>query len=200
MINFNKDGTPMSLIVLIFFVFLLFVLFDVRAQSRQEVGTAEGQTPPQALMVGQKVPEEFWTHEHLFYINGDTVRRTLQEHRGKILVLDFWMSGCMPCLLHQREINHFKSAYPDRLAVVMVNSRRTREDYGKIDRFARSERYTSLGLGGLVSVIEDGYLEMLFPYGSYPSYFWINRRGILQTHTFRNLLDRNYSAPFMEKK
>src|SRR5690606_28342238 len=105
----------------------------------------------------------------------------------------------MPCLLHQKEINYFKAEYPDDLAVVMVNSKKTREDFQKIDHFVQSDRFKKIGLGGLVSIIEDCYLQEMFPYRSYPSYFWINKLGILQTQTFRNLLDRQYQAPFKEK-
>src|SRR5690606_13499964 len=54
-----------------------------------------GQTNPQekdnpksvtSLRVGSKVPNEFWTKEHLFYVNGDTIRKTLEEHKGKMVV------------------------------------------------------------------------------------------------------------------
>lgn len=151
------------------------------------------------IKIGQKVPEEFWSYEHLFYINGDTIRRTLQEHRGKMLVLDFWSSGCVPCLLHQKEINYFKEAYSNKLAVVMVNSLGTKEDYSRLKGYAEKGRFTRVGIDNLVSIIEDSYLERLFPYRSYPTYFWINESGILQTQTFRNLLDREYVAPFILK-
>jgi len=182
---------------------MLFGLSDAQAQSRPPkvdlgAGAAEGLIQPVGL--GQKVPDDFWTKEHLFFINGDTVRKTLEEHRGKLLVLDFWFSGCAPCLLHQKEINYFKATYPDKLAVVMVNSRKTREDYQKIADYVAKGRFRNAGMESLESIIEDSYLESLFPYTSYPSYFWINESGILQTHTFRNLLDRNYQAPFIVSK
>src|SRR5690606_32680986 len=64
-----------------FLCFMLFNLSDAWAQSA-ESRTAEGQTEIKPLKVGEKVPEEFWTREHLFYTNGDTVRKTLQEYRG----------------------------------------------------------------------------------------------------------------------
>lgn len=152
------------------------------------------------LILGQKVPEEFWTREHLFYINGDTVRKTLEEHRGKLLVLDFWTSGCTKCLLHQKDINHYKQKYANDLLVVMVNSRRSREDFAKIDAYYHSERFARLGLGGLVSIIEDSYLEKLFGHIGYPSYFWINRWEYLQTMTYRNFLDSDYTLPFIDRQ
>src|SRR5690606_8786823 len=65
-----------------FLCFMLFNLSDAWAQSA-ESRTAEGQTEIKPLRLGEKVPEEFWTREHLYFVNGDTVRKTLKEHRGK---------------------------------------------------------------------------------------------------------------------
>lgn len=195
----TRRSAPTLTVLIMIFICCLFNN-PALAQSRDTLGAVDGVGEIKPLRVGLSVPEVFWTREHLFYINGDTVRRTLEEHRGKILVLDFWFSGCTKCLLHQKEINYFKEKYPDELAVVMVNSRKTREDYQKIADYVAKGRFRNAGMESLESIIEDSYLESLFPYTSYPSYFWINRSGILQTHTFRNLLDRNYQAPFIENK
>lgn len=164
------------------------------AFGQEPVGVKE--TRP--LQIGHKVPEDFWTTEHLFYINGDTVRKTLEEHKGKMLVLDFWMIGCSKCFLHQKEISHFKSKYKDDLAVVMVNGIRTKNDYSRIHQFLTNDWIKGLGLTHFSSIIESKYLEDLFVPPGYPSYYWINRLGYVQTITFRNLLDREYKAPFLE--
>ncbi|TYR35119.1 thioredoxin family protein [Sphingobacterium phlebotomi] len=181
-----------------FLCFMLFNLSDAWAQSA-ESRTAEGQTEIQPLQIGRRVPEDFWTKEHLFFINGDTIRKTLEEHRGKMLVLDFWFSGCSPCLIHQKEIREFVSEYPDDLAVVMVNSIKTKEDYDTIKKRYQNGRFKQFGVDEVESIIEDEYLSALFPSTSYPHYIWINHLGLLQLRTYRNLLDKNYVAPFIEK-
>lgn len=181
------------------FLIIFCVLFSGLLVSPALGQEADGLNKVQPLTIGSKVPNEFWTHQHLFYINGDTVRQSLEEHKGKLLVLDFWMSGCTTCLRHQKEINVFKKSYAEKLAVVMVNSKKTKENFEKIDWAVRSDRYKQLGIERLESIIEDTYLERLFPYHCFPSYFWINENGVLQTHTFRNLLDNGYQAPYIEK-
>ncbi|PRD46914.1 TlpA family protein disulfide reductase [Sphingobacterium haloxyli] len=179
---------------------MLFNLSTAQAQSPENGEAAEGQTEIKPLVVGQKVPEEFWTREHLFYVDGDTVRKTLEEYRGKLLILDFWFSGCLKCLLHQQEINYFEKKYSHDLKVVRVNSMPSRENYTKLDLYFKSERFLRLGLTTFDSIIEDDYLYGLFAVSAYPNYFWINRDGILQLQTFRNLLDRTYQAPFIDNE
>jgi len=178
-------------------------MFSLSAQTPRRDSGANGLITGQSdivpLQVGHKVPEEFWTEEHLFYINGDTVRRNLQEYKGKLLVLDFWMIGCYTCFLHQKEINYYKQLYKDELTVVMVNGIKTKNNYSSIHRFLKNEWIQGLGLESFSSIIESSYLDQLLQPGGYPMYYWINKYGILQTVSYRNLLDSNYVAPFLDK-
>ncbi len=188
--------------------FLLITIFSVHMFSlsaqtpRRDSGADESkaaQSDIVPLKIGHKVPEEFWTKEHLFYINGDTVRRTLEQYKGKLLVLDFWMIGCSKCFLHQQEINYYKQLHRDDLAVIMVNGVKTKNNYASIHSFLKNEWFQSLRLDSFSSIIESSYLEQLLQPTGYPMYYWINEYGILQTVTYRNLLDRDYVAPFLEK-
>lgn len=68
----------------LFFNAICFMLFSsvALAQSRGLPGAADGQREIIPLQIGDTVPQEFWTREHLFYINGDTVRKSLDGYRG----------------------------------------------------------------------------------------------------------------------
>lgn len=176
---------------LFYLILLSVLLFDARAQ----VGQSE-------VPIGHKIPLEFWTKKHLFYINGDTVRRSIEHHKGKMVVLDFWFSGCSPCLLHQKDIASYVGEYPDDLVVIMVNSVRggySNEGYDKIDSLYRKKYFEKFGITHFETIIEDRYLGALFPATSFPHYVWINSLGYVQLRTYRNLLDRNYSAPFIDR-
>lgn len=212
--NFLRDGRglpieqiyPLSTYNIKFTAFILpMIIFCVLfsnafAQPRGKLGTAvkaEEEIVP--LRIGQSVPNEFWTKEHLFFINGDTIRQSLEEHRGKLLVLDFWNTKCAPCLSQQSEIEFFKKNNPDDLTVVMVNpivSKDRLEDVVKLN--SNKERLSAVSMSGIESIVVDEYLAKLFRPGGYPFYVWINRRGIVQLTTFRNLLDRSYVAPFLD--
>jgi thiol-disulfide isomerase/thioredoxin len=150
-------------------------------------------------VVGYSVPNEFWEKEHLFFIDGDTIRQSLAQHKGKLLVLDFWNTKCAPCLSQQSEIEFFKKNNPDDLAVVMVNSIVSKDRLKDVTQLnSNKERLNAVGIPSIVSIVEDEYLAKLFQPGGYPYYIWINRRGIVQMATFRNLLDRSYVAPFLD--
>ena len=197
MTNFNWGGTGMPKIFLL--PMIICVLFSSGLWASPAFGqeaVVSGSIVP--LKIGDRVPDDFWTEEHLFYVDGDTVRMTLEKYKGKLLVLDFWMVGCSNCFFHQKEINYFKTLYSNELAVVMVNGVKTKNDYNGIHRFLKGDWVTGLGLTSLSSIIESSYLDNLFNPGAYPAYYWINRQGIVQTITFRNLLDRDYRAPFLD--
>lgn len=166
------------------------------AQEPHKDRGADGQQTVKALLVGQKMPAEFWTREHLFFVNGDTVRRSLEKYKGKMLVLDFWASGCAPCLAHQEEIKEYTSIYKSDLAVVMVNGRNTRDSYDKLKRLYDKGHFEKFGITRLESIILDEYLTEMFSAFSFPTYAWINKIHRLQLLTYRNLLDRSYVAPF----
>lgn len=188
-LNSFKISLKFSIVGILMMFFGFFLIHQV-----------EGQTQGNAIMLGQKVPDDFWTKEHLFYINGDTVRKSLEEHKGKIIVLDFWMTGCTRCLLHQKDIQIYRNMYPDEILVLMVNSKKTKDNYSRIETLYNSSRFQNLGLKNLISIIEDTYLDSLFTHVGYPTYFWINSFGYLQTITFRNYLDHNYQPPFIDGK
>src|SRR5690606_27713179 len=104
-----------------FLCFMLFNLSTAQAQSPENGEAADGQATVEPLLVGQKVPEEFWIKEHLFYVDGDTIRRNLEEYRGKLLVLDFWASWCAICLHHMKGDRDLWKKYQKNTSVLRVN-------------------------------------------------------------------------------
>ncbi|MGJ1408373.1 TlpA family protein disulfide reductase [Sphingobacterium thalpophilum] len=175
-------------------------MFSLSAQTPRKDSGADETAKIDPVSLGQQVHEDFWSKKHLFYSNGDTIRRSFDQYKGKMLVLDFWFTGCTKCLLHQKEINYFKEKYADKLVVIMVNSKNTRDNLEKINNMTKADWFKQLGITNFTSIIEDEYLSKMLPSNGYPTYFWINTYGILQLITFRNLLDRNYQAPFIDHK
>ncbi|WP_343566616.1 TlpA disulfide reductase family protein [Sphingobacterium sp.] len=194
MIKTSKSFTALLDKVVLIMLFALFSMFSLSAQTPRKDSGANGPTP---LQIGDKVPDTFWTQEHLFFIDGDTVRRNLAQLKGKLLVLDFWSTTCASCIFQQKEIEFFKKSFASDIAVVMVNPLKTKDNYDRIQRFY--QRYYKGKPGKhLNTIILDGSLQSMFRFMGYPHYVWINKYEYVQTQTFRNLLDRNYVAPFID--
>ncbi|WP_343566105.1 TlpA disulfide reductase family protein [Sphingobacterium sp.] len=169
-------------------------MFSLSAQTPRKDSGVEG---PTSLSIGDKVRETFWTQKHLFFIDGDTIRANLSQLQGKLLVLDFWSTTCASCIFQQEEIDFFKKSFANDIAVLMVNPLKTKDSYDRIQIFYK--RYYKDKPGKqLNSIILDASLQNMFQFMGYPHYVWINKHGYVQTQTFRNLLDRNYVAPFID--
>ncbi len=167
------------------------------AQSRDDSGAGVKVEQSLRLSVGQKVPADFWTREHLLYDQGDTVRRDLSAYKGKLLVLDFWFIGCSSCLLHQKEIEKAKERYGDGMAVVMVNNLPKWNKVDDFNQFYTSGRYRDYGMSKFSSIIYDDYLYDLFASVAYPLYVWISPEGMIRAITNINLFDRLYMDPLI---
>ena len=46
----------------------------------------------------------------------------LTELKGKYILLDFWSSGCGPCIMSIPEMGEVQEKYKDRLAIVSLSS------------------------------------------------------------------------------
>ncbi|UXD69364.1 hypothetical protein MUK51_19570 [Sphingobacterium faecium] len=171
-------------------------MFSLSAQTPRKDSGADGKSTP--WTVGHFLPEEFWDKEHLIIINGDTVRRTLQQHRGKVLVLDFWYIGCSACLRHQESITKAKEKYKDQLDVVMVNNLPKWNKLEDLQKFYRTKKYIDYGMHDFQSIIADDYLYNGFASLGYPLYIWITPAGRVGLITNLNLLDQDV-IPFIER-
>ncbi|HLR01008.1 MAG TPA: hypothetical protein VK102_11610 [Sphingobacterium sp.] len=146
----------------------------------QDAGTApdSGEEEIRPLKVGEKVPEEFWTREHLFYIDGDTVRKNLEEYKGKLLVLDFWATWCAICLHQMGGKQSLFSHFPDKANLLLVNPLVTKDTYTSIA--SHQDRLSEFSTTPVfTSIIEDERIQQLFPNHIYPRYAWIGPRGDL---------------------
>ncbi|TYR36914.1 redoxin domain-containing protein [Sphingobacterium phlebotomi] len=164
--------------------FMLFNLSTAQAQSPENGEAAEGQTEIKPLLVGQKVPEEFWTREHLFYVDGDTVRKTLEEYRGKLLIVDFWATWCAICWYQMKDNHHLSDRYNGKIDFLLVSPQSTKDNFEKIST-THHTRLRNLGLKSLSSVFADNYISNLFLFKGYPAYMWISPSGHFIAHTGR---------------
>lgn len=69
--------------------------------------------PPQMVLVGDMVPDI-----ELKDVSGNTHR--LQDLKGKFILIDFWSSGCLPCIQSVPELKEISESMKDKLEVVSI--------------------------------------------------------------------------------
>ncbi|WP_286801725.1 MULTISPECIES: TlpA family protein disulfide reductase [Sphingobacterium] len=153
-------------------------MFSLSAQTPRKDSGADGLIKVEPLLVGQKLPEEFWTRKYLVYNNGDTTRQTLEAYRGKLLVLDFWATWCAICLGQMKDKDKLFSRFLDDAKLIYVNPTQTKDRYSNIIKIQDKLAERSL-TGNFQSIIQEEYLQQLFPNRIYPRYVWIGPRGDL---------------------
>ncbi len=96
------------------------------------------------------------------------------QSKGKIVVLEFWETWCMPCIEAMAHLNRLKQAYPNDLLVVCVAS----ESLPKVMNFITKNQYP-------FNFVFDStkQLEAIFPHQGIPHTVIIDKSGKIQSQT-----------------
>lgn len=100
--------------------------------------------------------------------DNDEVR--ISQFKGRVVLVTFWASWCGPCRRELPVLDALKATAGDRLEIVAVNVKDTREDYRLIRRQLKNTGliFTHDGKGE----ISDGY-----DVNSYPNLYVIDQAG-----------------------
>lgn len=190
-----KHRIAQTLLLTIFFV--SYIVNNTQAQSAGERADA-GLTGIVPLIVGQKVPDEFWSRKHLFYVNGDTVRKDLSEYKGKLLILDFWATWCGACRVNFPKLEQLKQKFGSEVNFILVNPQEYRDGIDKIKR--AYDDFDRSGGSTLPTIILDEYIIALFPHLGIPRYVWINPKGRFTATTGNLFVDAQQITKILEGK
>ncbi|MCI0922403.1 TlpA family protein disulfide reductase [Sphingobacterium rhinopitheci] len=166
-------------------LFTQLIIIPVRGQNVNSTTIAN--TP---LKIGEKVPDNFWTKEHLFYVNGDTIRKNLSEYKGKLLIFDFWATWCKSCIEGFPKVDLLQKKFSPDINFILVNCSKTKDSKDKIASFV--DRYTSSYEIAQPMLVLDEYLQDLFPHVGIPHFVWINSDGAFLANTHPNEVNYNY--------
>ncbi|ERJ57685.1 TlpA family protein disulfide reductase [Sphingobacterium paucimobilis] len=201
----NQKLSALSIIFCVLFSSLAFTQVVAQTQSRSVLqgeirSAADGHNTidsniVQPLALGMKVPEEFWTTNHLFYNNGDTVRTNLEQYRNKLLVLDFWATWCAICIGQMEKNDKLFAQFQEEANILLVNPRVTRDTYEKIKTQEPSILEASK-MSALQSIIDDTLIQQLFPHKIYPRYVWISH-GRFLAHTLAPSVSAGHVADML---
>ncbi len=113
-------------------------------QPQEDKKIAVSEKAQNILNVGDDAPDLSLT-----YFNGDKVDKDLQiaDFNGKILVLDFWATWCIPCIKSMPRMAKIKDSLEGDDSFVFLNI--TNESKEHIDNFFSTKSWTLPGNSGL---------------------------------------------------
>ncbi len=101
---------------------------------------------------------------------------TLDENKGKIVVISFWASWCSPCLKELPVLENIQNKIgTDKIKVVAINFKENRKQYKKIVKMLSSLKLT-------LTHDKRGSIGRKFGVEAIPNLFIIDKNGELAFH------------------
>lgn len=91
------------------------------------------------------------------------------KSKGKLLLLDFFNTGCSSCIAKMPSLEKFQKEMNGQLEVVMV----TYEDKATMEKFYKNNKYLKEHKCKLPTIVSDTSLIKLFPYNSVSHLVWV---------------------------
>jgi len=173
-----------ALLVLVFVCFQFVCL----AQESRDNGALKASDSIKPLEIGDEIPEELW--EAPFQVMNHPEGKetiTLNEYRGKLLILDFWASWCAPCVRSLRALDSIQTSFKDELAVLPI----TQESLEVV------EANSNIKALGLPSIVNASILKSYFPHRIIPHLVWVGEDGIVKAITDHKTATRNNIEQFI---
>ncbi len=106
--------------------------------------------------------------------NGDDV--TLEDHKGKIVVISFWASWCTPCLKELPILENIQNKVgTDKVKVIAINFKEDSKKYRKIKKLLSSLNLT-------LTHDKRGSIGKKFGVEAIPNLFIVSKNGELVFH------------------
>ncbi|MFC7523139.1 TlpA family protein disulfide reductase [Parapedobacter sp. GCM10030251] len=136
----------------------------VHAQTNTQNGTLTDNVRP--LQIGDTIPDALW-NQPLQVVNHPEGKETitLNDYRGKLIILDFWATWCAPCIAAMDKMDSLQQKFDGEVLVLPV----TYEPEAKIKQTFTKHRWQ------LPSVVNDVVLKQFFPHKTIPHHVWIHQ-------------------------
>ncbi len=141
-----------------------------RAALPPSVGPREGLLAPPLVAVAATGGRE--ARLPLTDQEGRPVR--LEDHRGKVVVLNFWASWCVPCRKEMPDLQRLEAKYRGRVKVIAVNAT-NQDDEGATRLFL--SRY---GIELLVAFDRTGQVTAAYGVYFFPTTFIVDPAGVIR--------------------
>jgi len=151
----------------------------VKQASAQAGPAATAIAEIKPLKIGDKVPDELWKLP-LQVVNypGGKSKVTLDDYRGKLIILDFWATWCSACLAGMPKMHKLQNQFADDLTVLPITKENNPE---KLLHFL--ENSNAIKDLKIFTVFGDTTFNKMFDHRLIPHYVWIGSNGTVEAIT-----------------
>lgn len=107
------------------------------------------------------------TNRELQLNNGTSIK--ISDFKGKVVLLDFWYRGCLPCLQATPELIKLQKEFKDQLVIIGINDRDDAEDI--------TSYYTYKGANYLSTFKTDHDISKHLTITSFPTFIIFDTDG-----------------------
>ncbi|WP_367330249.1 TlpA family protein disulfide reductase [Sphingobacterium multivorum] len=174
-------------------------MFSLSAQTPRKNSGADGLSSLVALKPGDKIPDVVWNQSlELDYFNGKKKTIKFADLKGKLILLDFWSTGCPSCIEGIPDMELIQQRFQDKVQVVMVNSKRNKDTPERIKkRFTKYKEdfnYTPV----LPTILNDTLFTSLFPHNTLPTIGIINPEGEFVLNSYASSITEDIIKDFLK--
>ena len=101
---------------------------------------------------------------------------TLSELRGRIVVINFWATWCLPCREETPALEKAYKQYKDSDVLILGVNLTNQDSVRDVESFAQE-----FGLTYPILLDRDGSVGYLYQVNGLPTTFFVNRDGIIRT-------------------
>src|SRR5690606_26334337 len=161
----NKYNT-MKHAVPTFFLGILFLCAEGKSQPSHETtgtGAITDSAGIRPLKVGDRLPNLTFKHT----INFPPGIKEVNDMRSRLVLLDFWSTGCSSCISAFPEMEALQEKFADSIQILVINPWETEENIH--ERFGRMKKNRpGIRMSALPGSNGDAIWKSLFPTSSVP--------------------------------
>src|SRR5690606_18261890 len=151
------------------FAVLTIMCLEARAQSPDYSGAV----PPGKLNIDDTIPEYLWQLP-LQVANHPEGKETitLDDYRGKLIILDFWATWCSACIAMFPKMDSLQMSYAGKVQFISVTDQHPKIVVPFLEKFERQQ-----GRKSAVPTVLDNKLHKFYPHRILPHYVWVDGQG-----------------------
>ncbi|PUV21446.1 TlpA family protein disulfide reductase [Sphingobacterium athyrii] len=178
---------------------LMVSMFSLSAQTPRKDSGADGLSDLTALKPGDKIPDAVWNQSlELNYFNGKKKTIRFSDLKGKLILLDFWSTGCPSCIEGIPDMELIQQRFKDKVKVVMVNSKRNKDTPERINKrfkkYKEDFNYTPV----LPTLLDDTLFTSLLPHNTLPTIGIISAEGQFVLNSFASSVTEDIIQDFLK--